>query len=480
MVEAYKAQFIDFLLGSDVLKIGGPFVLKSKRLSPYFLKLDAVNDGQGLNALGSSYAETILANLRPEDFDGIVGIPAKCHTFGPTVPIALAAKGVNKTYSSWREKPKTYGDATALGALGKEQRQNEMVLGAHIPNGSRQVIVDDLITAGDAKEGALEMLRFLSDDVIVPAIVMAANRQEVDEYGESATEAFTRSHGIPLYYSITASDIFDYLKEAGKLSQEDEKAFTKYLRAWGTPEARQKYGLVDKPLIDGRTIIPACDLDSIERFEEVVRATGDLEKVGGYKLGFELGLRYGLPRLVEIVRKHAKDKLVIYDHQKAGTDIGDVEFGRKFARTTKESGVDAVIFFPQSGPVTQTAWTGEALQAGLGVIIGGHMTHKGYLASQRGYIRDEAPQEIYTRAARHGVVNLVVPGNNPTAIEGYRIMLEGLGIEPVFYSPGLVTQLGKISEAGTAAGKRFHAIVGRDIMNSKEPREAALKLAAEL
>lgn len=480
MVEAYKAQFIDFLLSRNVLKVGGPFELKSKRLSPYFLKLDDVNDGEGLLTLGDAYASAILANLKPEDFDGVTGIPKKAHVFGPGVSAALARRGANKTYSSWRDVPKTYGDATALGADEQEQRQKEYVLGARIPNGSRQVLVDDVMTAGDAKEGALEMLKFLAQDVIVPALVIAANRQEIDEYGESAIAEFTRKHNIPIFYPITAGDIFDYLKETGRISPEDERAFTAYLRAWGTSEVREKYGLVSKPLIDGRTVIPACDLDSVERFEEVVKATADHPKIGGYKIGFELGYLFSLPRLSEIARQHAPNKKLILDHQKAGSDIGDVQFGRKFANVAKRSGFDAVIIFPQSGPVTQTAWTGEALQAGVEVIVGGMMTHKGYLARDRGYIRDDAPEEMYRRAARHGIRNFVVPGNNPDAVAYYRGVISSEGVDPVLFAPGFITQNGKISEAGKAAGENFHPIVGRDIMNAKNIRSKVDELTAEL
>ncbi len=480
MVETYKAQFIDFLLSREVLKIGGPFTLKSKRQSPYFIKLDDVNDGAGLNSLGSAYANTILANLKPEDFDGVVGIPKKAHVFGPAITGELARAGANKPYSSWRDTPKTYGDATALGTDEIEQRQKEYIPGARIPPRSRVVLLDDVMTAGDAKVDALKMLNYLAQDVTIPALVIAANRQEVDEYGDNAIEEFRATHGIPVFYPITASDIFDHLKESGRLSPEDEHAFTSYLRAWGTPEVRGNYGLVDKPLIPGRSVIPACDTDSIERFEQVVRETADITGISGYKLGFELGLRYGLPRLVEIAKKHAPNKVIIYDHQKAATDIGDPEFGRKFARTAKDSGVDAVIFFPQSGPVTQTAWTGEALQTGLSVIIGGHMTHKGYLVEERGYIRNSAPMEMYMRAARHGVVNFVVPGNNPEAVKTYREALQALGITPVLFAPGFITQNGSISETGKAAGENFHAIVGRDIMNAKDIRAKAEELTAQL
>ena len=183
---------------------------------------------------------------------------------------------------------------------------------------------------------------------------------------------------------------------------------------------------------------------------------------------------------MEIVKTKAPNKKVIYDHQKAGTDIGDVEMGRKFASTLKNAGVDTVIFFPQSGPVTQTAWTGEALQAGLGVIIGGHMTHKGYVASDRGYLRDDAPEEIYRRAARHGISNFVVPGNKPELIAKYKEVIESEGVTPAFYAPGFIAQNGVISDAGKAAGDNFHAIVGRDIVNAKDMKAQAVKLTSQL
>src|SRR3989338_8361049 len=137
----YKAKLIEGLLASNVLLIGS-YPLKSKRESPYFLKLDAVDDGQGLLSLSEAYADAILGNFSQDSFDGLVGIPQKCHVFGPPVAVELARRGVNRKYSSWRDKPKTYGDASGV-ADEYEQRQKERVLGAKLPRGSRQVLIDD-------------------------------------------------------------------------------------------------------------------------------------------------------------------------------------------------------------------------------------------------------------------------------------------------------------------------------------------------
>jgi orotidine-5'-phosphate decarboxylase len=225
-----------------------------------------------------------------------------------------------------------------------------------------------------------------------------------------------------------------------------------------------------------RSIIPACDCDAA-CYEELVRTTADLQGIGGYKLGFVLALSIGLPRAVEIARKYTS-KPLIYDHQKAATDIPDT--GKEFAIVCKAAGIDAVILFPQAGPETERAWIDYALNEELKVIVGGMMTHKKYVRSEGGYIADEAIVEIYEKAAGLGVNDYVVPGNNPEVIRKIRAMLEREHSHPVFYSPGFVAQGGKISEAAAAAGERYHAIVGRAIYEAKNMRRVAEDLCAHI
>ncbi|MFH0701199.1 MAG: orotidine 5'-phosphate decarboxylase / HUMPS family protein [Candidatus Woesearchaeota archaeon] len=225
-----------------------------------------------------------------------------------------------------------------------------------------------------------------------------------------------------------------------------------------------------------KSIIPACDVD-LGLFEKILQETADIEKVGGYKVGFKLGLLYGLPRIVEVARKYT-NKPIIYDHQKAGTDIPDT--GKDFADVMVRSGINAVIFFPQSGPVTQNAWIESALEKGLGVIMGGLMTHKGYVQSQGGYIADDQIINMYLNSAKRGISEFVVPGNKPEAITQIRAALQAEGIEPIFYAPGFVTQGGSISEAAKCAGEKWHAIVGRGIYQAEDIRKAAIQHTIQL
>ena len=225
-----------------------------------------------------------------------------------------------------------------------------------------------------------------------------------------------------------------------------------------------------------RSIVVACDVDK-DKFEEVVRETCDVPQVGGYKVGATLGLSVGLPSVVRIARDYTA-KPLIYDHQKAGTDIPDT--GKAFMAMLRECGIDAVILFPLSGPATQTAWIQSAQEVGLPVIVGGHMTHERFTVSEGGYIDDAAVEKMYSNAAFHVVTDYVVPGNRPDVIRRVRGLLSESKIDPVFYAPGFISQGGSISEAAYAAGPRWHAIVGRAIYEAADMRKVALSLAMHL
>jgi orotidine-5'-phosphate decarboxylase len=221
-----------------------------------------------------------------------------------------------------------------------------------------------------------------------------------------------------------------------------------------------------------KSIIPACDVPE-DKLEELVKATADIPEIGGYKLGMVVALSVGLPRVVEMVRRYT-DKPILYDHQKAATDIPDT--GHPFARVCKQAGIDAVILFPQAGPVTEAAWIRAAKEEGLGVIVGGLMTHQAYTLGEGGYICDQSVLDMYLNAVKEGVTDFVVPGTKIEAIHKIREMLEHEGIAPTFYSPGLIKQGGDIRAVCAAAGERWHAFIGRALYNAPNIRKAAEEL----
>ena len=128
------------------------------------------------------------------------------------------------------------------------------------------------------------------------------------------------------------------------------------------------------PIKEARGVIPACDVESLQRLEKLVKETNSVKGITAYKIGFMLALNFGLPAAVKAIRKHSS-KPIIYDHQKAATDIPETAEG--FMKACRSAGVDAVILFPFTGPETEKAWIESAKKNRLGVIVAGETTHKG-------------------------------------------------------------------------------------------------------
>lgn len=227
-----------------------------------------------------------------------------------------------------------------------------------------------------------------------------------------------------------------------------------------------------------KSVIVAVDQEAA-RLSEIVRSTCLVEGIGGYKIGFEIGLEVGLPQAMARIREESLLP-VIYDHQKAATDIPPT--GKNFARVLKKAGIQATIIFPLSGPVTQDAWTKSLQDANIQVLVGGHMTHEQFLVRQGGYIDDSAPMRIFSDAIKAGVRDFVLPGNQPKiAGSYYRFIKMELGKEPFrVYAPGFISQGGEISEFAQKVGDQWHAIVGSAIYQAVDMRAVAEQVTSQI
>ncbi len=212
-----------------------------------------------------------------------------------------------------------------------------------------------------------------------------------------------------------------------------------------------------------RKVIPALDVTDLNRIESLIKTIDQQDIIYGYKAGFSLGLTHGLPKVVETIRKFS-DKPIIYDHQKAATDIPDT--GKLFAKTMKESGIDEVILFPQAGPVTLEAWVKAVQELGMKVIVGGIMTHPKFVVSEGGFIRDEAVIEMYRKSFELGVRDFVVPLTKP---EATKTLYEQAGLDEscAFYSPGFGKQGGDAAQF--AFLKKHYMIIGRSLLGAEDP-----------
>ena len=113
------------------------------------------------------------------------------------------------------------------------------------------------------------------------------------------------------------------------------------------------------------------------------------------------------------------------------------------------------------------------------VIIGGEMTHKGYLKNENGFLDDNSPKRIYEIASSLGVADFVIPGNKPEKAMEYVNLIKTKIKNPVFYSPGLVTQGGNISDLAKKLDS-WHAIIGRAIYEAEDMEKAAEEFAKSL
>ena len=471
-MDEYKGQFINYLLETGALKIGGDFILKSKRISPWFVNIGDFNDAKSSQALGRFYGEALVNSGQP--FDILYGIPEKGNALAVATAIALADQRPDLPWFFTRKIPKEYGEATNLSS---SDRIKALVVGRVPKEGQAIAQLDDVFTAGDAKYQARETLLSMGQFKL-PVLAIAIDRQEVGIDGKSAIEEYEANTGTKVISIVNASDVYHFLKNQALIPTEGLERMANYLRVYGTSTARKTVGKLEQKIIGSdRSVIPACDVETLEQFERLVQQTENIEGIGAYKLGFELGLGYGLSKVVETARKHT-NKPLIYDHQKAGTDIPDT--GKNFAKVVKVAGVDTVIFFPQAGPETERAWIYHALDQGLKVIVGGRMTHPAYAVSEGGFITDEGALDMYRIAARAGINDYVVPGNKPDTIKQIREIVEAEGSTPIFYTPGFITQGGSISDAAKVAGSRFHGIVGRGIYSVADMKQAAIEHTSQL
>lgn len=488
MDEKYKEEFIDFLISCGAISFaddGEHYALKSGRLSPYFVNIGNINCGKELSHLAKLYSELLDEAFQNCNLSGeeaiFYGIPEKA------IPIAIAlALHRGNPFFYTRKKPKEYGEATAK----KEEKIGE-IIGKVPKDGNTVIIIDDVITSGDTKYETYEFLKSIGN-IDLPLLIIAFDREEVGLDGSDAKKAYEEKTKSKVVSVVNAEDLYDYLKAKGKHDQ--AKRIASYLRAYGTKEARKKIMIESKDddtfqrkiVNKRRSIIPACDFEEIEDLETLLNDIDDLEIIGGYKIGSSLAVRYGLERIVDIMKSRS-DKPIIYDHQKAGSDIP--EMSKKLIRACKKAGVDGLIVFPLSGSETARAFIYHALENDLPLIIGGKMTHRGFTLDDHGYINEDKLFEVYRIAAEAGINNFVIPGNQPEFVEKLTTELLGEDIAINYYATGIGAQGGSIKKLNDVLRNKYgnlnceidlHAIVGRSIYENRRKIDAIKMLENEL
>ena len=237
-----------------------------------------------------------------------------------------------------------------------------------------------------------------------------------------------------------------------------------------------------QPIIPAeKSLIVAMDVDGAW-FYDLVAALELVENIGAVKFGF-FQLNIGIESCIEIVRCTLGNVPIIFEHQKIGSGV--TEAGSKFAKTLKRAGVDAVIIYPFTGPTIQRDWTKSLQDEGLTVFLGGVMTHANFLASEGGYVADEAVLKIYALAIEQGVEHFLVPGNKLPWVKQIKTLLDH-EIGPDNYllcGNGFLRQGGDLLRCMELVDNKLHAIIGSAIYenrNIEDMRKAAVLLSNQL
>ncbi|MBE5874617.1 MAG: orotate phosphoribosyltransferase [Lachnospiraceae bacterium] len=196
-MEAYKQEFIEFMVDCQVLKFG-EFTLKSGRKSPFFMNAGAYVTGAQLKKLGEYYAKAIHDNFG-DDFDVLFGPAYKGIPLSVATTIAYSELyGKEIRYCSNRKELKDHGDVGIL-------------LGSKIKDGDRVVIIEDVTTSGKSIEETFPIIK-AQGDVEIKGLMVSLNRMEKGLGGKvGALQEIKEKYGIEARAIVTMADVIEHL-----------------------------------------------------------------------------------------------------------------------------------------------------------------------------------------------------------------------------------------------------------------------------
>ena len=196
-MEAYKKEFIEFMVDCQVLKFGD-FVTKSGRKTPFFVNTGFYRTGAQLRRLGQYYAEAVN-NKFGLDFEVLFGPAYKGIPLAVSAVVALSNKfGIDVSYCFDRKEAKDHGEGG-------------MFVGKTLTDGEKVVIIDDVMTSGKALRESMPKLKGAAD-VDVTGMVITVDRMEKGTGELSAVQEVKRDFGVTVYPIVTMEDIIEAIK----------------------------------------------------------------------------------------------------------------------------------------------------------------------------------------------------------------------------------------------------------------------------
>ena len=197
-MEAYKKEFIEFMMSADVLRFG-EFKTKSGRLSPYFVNTGNYKTGAQISTLGKFYAQCIMENCK-DNFDAMFGPAYKGIPLATSAAGALARDyGVDKPYFFNRKEVKDHGEGG-------------VIVGA--PLKGKVVIIDDVISAGTSVRESVKIIQAYG--AVPSGVLIALDRQErggnaVEMTETSAVQDVEKTLGMNVASIICLNDLLAFM-----------------------------------------------------------------------------------------------------------------------------------------------------------------------------------------------------------------------------------------------------------------------------
>ena len=196
-MEAYKQEFIEFMVESDVLKFG-EFTLKSGRKSPFFMNAGAYVTGSQLKRLGEYYAKAIHDKYG-DDFDVLFGPAYKGIPISVVTAIAYSELyGKEVRYCSDRKEEKDHG------------ADKGSFLGSKLQDGDRVVMIEDVTTSGKSMEETVPKVRGAANVEIV-GLMVSLNRMEKGKGDKSALDEIKETYGFETNAIVTMEEVVEHL-----------------------------------------------------------------------------------------------------------------------------------------------------------------------------------------------------------------------------------------------------------------------------
>lgn len=197
-MEAYKQEFIEFMVENKVLKFGD-FTLKSGRKSPFFMNAGGYVTGSQLRKLGEYYAKAIHDNYG-DDFDVLFGPAYKGIPLAVVTAIAYSdLYGKEVRYCSDRKEEKDHG------------ADKGSFLGSSLKDGDRVIMIEDVTTSGKSMEETVPKVRGAANVEIV-GLIVSLNRQEVGKSGDKvALDEVKELYGFNTAAIVSMDDVVECL-----------------------------------------------------------------------------------------------------------------------------------------------------------------------------------------------------------------------------------------------------------------------------